>query len=74
LKREYKIDGRIEKPTTVTVEQLKLCVSTKKKKRKQARKQHRLVDKDIEHLELSNSEGGRTEREDTRMQNSKLAS
>lgn len=35
LKRGYKIDGRIGKLTTVTVEQLKLCISTKNRKRKQ---------------------------------------
>lgn len=62
----YKLEGRNGKPMTVNVEQLKLCRSTKEeiRKRKRFRRQHRLIHKDIEHSEISDSEGDSTEQED----------
>ena len=67
LKHAYKIDGRDGKPITVIVEKLKLCRFTKEEVRKQKRfrKQHRLVDKDIEHSQQSGSERDSTESEDS---------
>jgi hypothetical protein len=63
----YKLEGRYGKPITVNVEQLKLCRSTKEevRKRKCFRTQHRLMDKDTEHSEISDSEGDSTEQEDS---------
>lgn len=45
-----------------------------KEEKETIQEKHRLVDKDIEHSELSNSEGDRTEQEDIRIQKSNLTS
>jgi hypothetical protein len=50
----YKIEGRNGKPMTASVEELKLCRSTREEIRRQKRfrKQHRLKDQDIEPSEI----------------------
>jgi hypothetical protein len=45
-----------------------------KEEKETIQEKHRLVDKDIEHSELLNSEGDRTEQEDIRIQKSNLTS